>query len=468
MKHPYQILFAVLGALPLFCVAADAVQTPVASTNQVAAASAVAAPVAKAEAPAPEAKAPAMNAVAKAPEVKAPATNAVAKAEAQVSEAKEPVTNVVAKKAEALSEAKAPTTNAVAETSAKAPAVREAGATNAVAQAAVKADAKDEDDDEADTSSGTNSVPTAAEKPEDPRFARYKTILDRMPFGPEPPGFVDIPGGGSGAYGTPGGQNGIGTDEVPPDVQAMLSGVRISALNVTPRGSIAVGFTDSSKQPAATYYMKVGETRDGWTIKSADPHEMTVTLERDGVEGTLKLGEGADPNAKGGKGGAGRPGQPNAMANRGMMGMRGGLPNGGGFGGRPSWGGGRGGFGGMRGGMPMAGANPDGAAAAAPNETAGDALARLRQRRLQKEAERQAESARQAAAAEQAKAEREKAAADREKAAAEREQQRQTLIQIQEELRRQREAREQQQQQQNETGAGAAPAPAPVATPPEA
>ena len=315
-------------------------------------------------------------------------------------------------------------------------------------KAAAEDDAKEtvkDDDEKADAADdgSTNAVPAEVSKPVDTKFERYRTILDRMPFGPEPVGFDPD----SGATGGPGGEP--MTDEaaaeamMAEEAQKMLAGVRISALNVTPSGTVAVGFTDSSKQPATSYYMKVGEIRDGWMVKSADAKEQSVTLWRDGVEGTLKLGEGAEPNAKGGKGGpGGRPGAGGLLGGR--PGMGGGLQrptNLNAFGGRP--------------GLPQAatgGAN----GAPAANETAGDALARLRARRAEKDAARQAEAARATAAAELAKAEQAKLQAEREKAAAEREQQRQALAQIQEELRRQREARE---QQNNEAGGGdAAPA----------
>lgn len=265
--------------------------------------------------------------------------------------------------------------------------------------------------------------PVSAEVSADSSFERYRTILDRMPFGPEPANFnPDMPGDRSGASGggeTPGSvdQEAMKSQEE----QQILASVRVSALNVTPSGKIAVGFTDSSKQPAGTYYLKVGETRDGWTVKSADAREMKVTLEREGVEATLGLGEGSGEQGKDGKKGVKGPG--GAGAARPQVGrlVQSGLL-------RP-------------------------ARAQAPEQSlsaGGSAIANLRARRAQKEAERQEEAARQAAAAEQARADREKAAAERERAAAEREQQRETLLQIQEELRRQREAKEQQQTQDGE------------------
>lgn len=272
----------------------------------------------------------------------------------------------------------------------------------------------------------TNAVPEAAEAPADPNFERYRVILDRMPFGPEPANFnPDTPGTRGGASAGEAGELDPAAQEAmkSQEEQKILATVRVSALNVTPSGKIAVGFTDSSKQPAGTYYLKVGESRDGWTVKSADAREMKATLEKDGVEATLGLGEGGDSGKDGKKGGKGAGGalrpQLGRLAQAGLL--------------RP-------------------------AAAQAPGPQGGDAggsaIANLRARRAQKEAERKEEAARQAAAAEQERADREKAAAEREaereRAAAEREQQRETLLQIQEELRRQREAKEQQQNEEQQ------------------
>lgn len=243
----------------------------------------------------------------------------------------------------------------------------------------------------------------SSEKATDTSFERYKTITDRMPFGPEPSGFnPDAPpgtapkGGGAAA-----GEGGLDEQQRSEEEMKILSSVRVSMLNVTPSGKIAVGFTDSSRQPSANYYLKVGETRDGWTVKDADARALTVVLaNQEGVEATLKLGETAGGDAKGGKKG------PAGVSKRMIPGRQ--------------------------------------AAQQASEPVApGSALANLRARRQMREANAAEEKARQAAAAAEEKKAREQAAADRE-------QQREALLQIQEELRRQRELREQQQQQQQE------------------
>ena len=243
-------------------------------------------------------------------------------------------------------------------------------------------------------------------------FARYQTILERMPFGPEPPNFnPDAPPGSAAAAAAAAAANGEEEETLTEDVQQIVSAVRISVLNVTPSGAVAVGFTDSSVQPAANYYMKVGEKRDVWEVKEADPAEQTVVLVKNGVEAPLKVGEGAPPGGKGAKvsAGAGRPRM---------------LPR------HPQ--------------QQAAGNAPSG-----PQDPMARWRAQHANRRRSAEEMKAEEERREAAAAEARK--------EAAKAAAEREQQREALMQIQEELRRQREEKEQraaqeaQERQQQET-----------------
>ena len=245
----------------------------------------------------------------------------------------------------------------------------------------------------------------------DSGFERFKTILDRMPFGRPPPGFdPDSPGGASGS-GAAGGAEGENAVEVSEMEQQILSSVRVSALNVTPAGVVTVGFTDSSVQPPRNYFMEVGEKRGEWTVVEADPNpeKKTVKLSKNGVEATLKLG-GNSPQD--GKTAATSPnGKPVLPGGPGMrmpvrhMGM------------------------GRMGSMGGAG---DGAEAPEQRLT-GLQLARARQEKRRMEME--AEAAQRRLAAEQAQKEREQEAEDRKA-------QRAQLAQIQEELRRQREERQ--------------------------
>ena len=226
-------------------------------------------------------------------------------------------------------------------------------------------------------------------------FAPYQTILDRLPFGPLPPNFNPDappgtpPGGGDSANGP-----NAGEEELSEDEQQIVASVRVSILNVTPSGVTAVGFTDSSVQPPVHYYMKVGEKRDVWEVKEADPAEQTVVLLKNGVEATLKVGEGVAGGDNKKKAASARP-----MPLRGLVRING----------------------------------REGGDAPFPRMSA---MERLRARRRQSDEDLKAEEARREAAVAEARK-------DAAKAAAEREQQREALLQIQEELRRQREEREQ-------------------------
>jgi flagellar biosynthesis GTPase FlhF len=197
-------------------------------------------------------------------------------------------------------------------------------------------------------------------------------------------------------------------------------------INVTPSGAVAVGFTDTSANPAENYYLIVGRSQNGWTVKNADPSTETVELEKGGVEVKVKLGETVGGgNAKGAKGrNAARP-----------MTLQ------------------------SRGGPPAHDPQSAGAApAAAPGGARLGGLARLRQRRAEMRAKAQEEAAKKAEADAVAAAEREERAereaeekrqrAEREaRDAEERAQQREALRQIQEQLRKEREAREAAEQQ---------------------
>ena len=303
---------------------------------------------------------------------------------------------------------------APAATSAAAPV--QSVATNAVAPAATSAAAPaDENADE-----------PAEQAAVVPGFERFKTIMDRNPFGRPPPGFdPDAPGGAVDVRGgAEGSAEAAAAAEASAVEQQIISSVRVSMLNVTPSGKINVGFTDSSVQPPRNYLMEVGEKREGcdWLVVEADPEKLTVKLSKEGVEATLKLGggSGAPSDAKkegeevaktpgaGPVSGPGmRPGMP-------MLGMR-----------RP----------------PMAGAAA-GAPGGATEGMSGLDIARARRQERIKQMQVEAEQQRQAA--EQAKREREQERREREQAAEERKAQLAQLMQIQEELRRQREEKEKQ------------------------
>ena len=155
------------------------------------------------------------------------------------------------------------------------------------------------DDDEKDVvETSPDDVAAKEEAAPDPDFERFKTILDRMPFGRPPAGFdPDRPGGASES---PRGSEGATTEaevEASEIEQQIRSSVRVSVLNVTPAGKVVVGFTDSSVQPAKNYLLEVGEKREQceWQVVDADPASRQVKLSKGGVEATLMLGGGGGP-----------------------------------------------------------------------------------------------------------------------------------------------------------------------------
>ena len=133
-------------------------------------------------------------------------------------------------------------------------------------------------------------------------FERYQTVIDRKPFGPEPVNFDPeaAPGSAAAAAGAAGEMT---EEQRTAEEQQLAASVRVSMINVTPSGAVAVGFTDSSANPPENYYLQAGRSQNGWTVKSADPATETVVLEKGGVEVKVKLGEtSGGGNAKAAKG----------------------------------------------------------------------------------------------------------------------------------------------------------------------
>ena len=121
---------------------------------------------------------------------------------------------------------------------------------------------------------------------------RYQSIIDRQMFGQPPPNFdPTVPPNLV--------QKGAGEEkELTREQEAIKSSIHFSAINVTPDGSVAVGFTDNSdpKTPIH-YYLKVGESRNGWKVLEADPVKAKMKIAKDDVEVALGLGANS---AKGG------------------------------------------------------------------------------------------------------------------------------------------------------------------------
>ena len=121
---------------------------------------------------------------------------------------------------------------------------------------------------------------------------RYQSIIDRQMFGQPPPNFdPTVPPSMV--------QKGSSEEkELTREQEAIKSAIHFSAINVTPDESVAVGFTDNSDPKAPVhYYLKVGETRNGWKVLEADPVKAKMRIAKDDVEVALDLGANS---AKGG------------------------------------------------------------------------------------------------------------------------------------------------------------------------
>lgn len=123
-------------------------------------------------------------------------------------------------------------------------------------------------------------------------LSRYQSIIDRHMFGLPPPGFDpdknpnDVKGGKN------------AEKQLTAEQEKIQSSIRFSMINITPSGETAVGFTDKSDPKSEVhYYLKVGETRNGWTVKEADPVRAWMRIAKGDIEVELELG---GDSAKGG------------------------------------------------------------------------------------------------------------------------------------------------------------------------
>jgi len=231
---------------------------------------------------------------------------------------------------------------------------------------------------------------------------RYQSIIDRQMFGPLPPNFDPTKSPSEVSAKDARAQE----QELTKEQEQVKSSIHFSVINVTPAGDTAVGFTDNGdpKNPKH-YYLKVGESRDGWTVKEADPLAASMTIAKGEIEVSLTIGGNSASGGGTRKAGSAPNGAGNAAA-----------------GSRPS----------LLGGARMGGR--------------GVGLGSLRERRAQR-AQQQAEAAQAAAEKERIAAEKEaqreaERAAEKEQREKEREEQRAQLLQIQEELRKAREERD--------------------------
>ncbi len=115
-------------------------------------------------------------------------------------------------------------------------------------------------------------------------FAHYQPILDRMPFGALPPSYN--PNAASEA------EEQRTAEQEKLEQKQIASKIGFSALNITPKGTIAVGFTDRAATPPENHYLQVGESANGWKVLKANYRENWAKFEKDGVVITMHLSKG--------------------------------------------------------------------------------------------------------------------------------------------------------------------------------
>jgi len=128
------------------------------------------------------------------------------------------------------------------------------------------------------------AAPTGGYTP--PPFSHYEPILERMPFGELPDKFgqtIDPNAAKQEAL-------------LKAEQQKLASRINMSAVNITPQGVTAIGFTDLAAKPPVSYYLLVGAEAGGWTVKSADYDAETAEIEKDGISISLQLGKGLVEN----------------------------------------------------------------------------------------------------------------------------------------------------------------------------
>lgn len=132
----------------------------------------------------------------------------------------------------------------------------------------------------------------------DAPFERYQPIIDQEPFGHFDPATIPSPSSGSSPGMTP--EQAKMEEQKKKEEEKLISSLRVNAL-ITSGGITMVGFTDNAQKK--DYYFAVGETKDGWTIKSANLVAQSVVIEKDGIEAEVKIGETSGATDKGTKGG---------------------------------------------------------------------------------------------------------------------------------------------------------------------
>ncbi|MCQ2388144.1 MAG: hypothetical protein MJ138_00325 [Kiritimatiellae bacterium] len=118
-------------------------------------------------------------------------------------------------------------------------------------------------------------------------FERYAIILERMPFGEPPPDFnPDAPPGAGTAKTGMSKEEAQAQAQLEQQQQQLVQQLRVTMLNVTPAGNVAVGFNAGEQH----YYLLAGQEKDGWKVVGADLETNEATFEKDEIEVTVKLG----------------------------------------------------------------------------------------------------------------------------------------------------------------------------------
>lgn len=119
-------------------------------------------------------------------------------------------------------------------------------------------------------------------------FELYQPIIDKCLFGPPPEDPTVIPDKNSASQA----QQGKTERELTKEQEQLEKSVSVSALVQKPDGTVMVGFSDSSdRKTSVHYYLAVGESKQGWVVVSADMTSKKVLLEKDGVEIERSLGD---------------------------------------------------------------------------------------------------------------------------------------------------------------------------------
>ena len=115
---------------------------------------------------------------------------------------------------------------------------------------------------------------------------RYRPLIDRYPFGEPPPSFDPT------KLASEVSKNGKEDAALGEAEAEIVKNISFSVINLEPDGTLMVGFSDNTdpKQPVH-YYIPAGSVRNGWHVKDADLDAKSMTLEKDGVEVVLSLGD---------------------------------------------------------------------------------------------------------------------------------------------------------------------------------